>query len=57
MQHLLQTMNAALDLYLDELHQDLELHTGKAVSISTIWRTLHKAGYTMKKVRWQYFVV
>ena len=49
-QHLLRTLEASPDLYLDELRQDLEFHTGKSASISTIWRTLHRAGYTMKKV-------
>ncbi|KAF8466781.1 hypothetical protein DFH94DRAFT_619425, partial [Russula ochroleuca] len=38
------------DLYLDELCQDLELHNWKSVSISTIWRMLQKAGYTIKKL-------
>jgi transposase len=50
-QHLRRTMESTPDLYLDELRQDLELHNGKSVSTSTIWRTLRKAGYTMKKVR------
>jgi epoxyqueuosine reductase QueG len=49
-QHLCRTLESTPDLYLDELCQDLELHNGKSVSISTIWRTLRKAGYTMKKV-------
>ena len=49
-QHLLRTLEASPDLYLDELRQDLEFHTGKSASISTIWRTLRRAGYTMKKV-------
>jgi transposase len=49
-QHLFQTLEATPDLFLDELCQDLELQTGKSVSISTIWRTLRRAGYTMKKV-------
>jgi transposase len=50
-QHLLRTMNESPDLYLDELCQDLELHTGKSVSVPTIWRTLQRAGYSKKKVR------
>ena len=50
MQHLLRTLEATPDLFLDELCQDLELQTGKSVSASTIWRTLRRAGYTMKKV-------
>jgi hypothetical protein len=39
------------DLYLDEMRLELEATFGKPVSISTIWRTLSAAGYTMKKVR------
>jgi hypothetical protein len=39
------------DLYLDEMRLELEATFGKPVSISTIWRTLTAAGYTMKKVR------
>ena len=50
-QHLCRTLESTPDLYLDELRQDLELHNGKSVSISTIWRTLRNAVYTMKKVR------
>jgi transposase len=50
-QHLFRTLQTSPDLYLDELRQDVELQTGKSVSISTIWRTLNRAGYTMKKVR------
>ena len=49
-QHLQRTLESAPDLYLDELRQDLEMHNGKSVSVSTIWKTLRKAGYTMKKV-------
>jgi transposase len=49
-QHLRKTLDSKPDLYLDELRQDLELHNGKSVSVSTIWRTLRNAGFTMKKV-------
>ena len=50
-QHLHQTMESTPDLYHDKLRQDLELHNGKSISTSTIWRMLRNAGYTMKKVR------
>ena len=43
-------MNETPDLYLDELHMDLQLQQGKSVSTSTVWRALRKAGFTMKKV-------
>ena len=51
MQHLLRTLEATPDLFLDELCQDLELQTGKSVSASTIWRTLRRAGYTVNSER------
>ncbi|KAF8812198.1 hypothetical protein BYT27DRAFT_7018858, partial [Phlegmacium glaucopus] len=38
------------DLYLDELRLELQERHGVSVSISTIWRTLRKGGYTMKKL-------
>ena len=50
-QHLLNRVLDSPDIYLDELRQDLELTRGKSVSISTIYRTLTKAGLTRKKVR------
>lgn len=39
------------DLYLDELWLELQETAGVDVSISTIWRTLVKGGYSMKKVK------
>ncbi len=44
------TLNQRPDLYLDELRQDLLDTCGVSVSIPTIWRTLVKGGYSMKKV-------
>ena len=44
-------MDNAPDTYLDELQAELELHCGRNVSRSSIWRMLHGAGFTMKKVR------
>ena len=43
-------LNNAPDLYLDELRLELEQVCGVAVSLQTIWRTLIKSGYTIKKV-------
>jgi hypothetical protein len=39
------------DLYLDELRWELQEVCGVSVSVSTIWRTLIKGGYSMKKVK------
>jgi Transposase len=39
------------DIYLDELRLELQEVCGVSVSLSTIWRTLVKSGYSMKKVR------
>jgi transposase len=48
-QYLHTTLNKTPDLYLDELRLELEQMCGVSVSMSTIWRTLVKSGYTMKK--------
>ena len=48
--HLFNTLNSTPDLYLDELWLELQEKFGVLVSLSTIWRTLRKGGYTMKKV-------
>jgi len=45
------TLNNMPDLYLDELRLELQETCGVSVSIPTVWRTLVKGGYTMKKVR------
>jgi hypothetical protein len=38
------------DVYLEELKQEMLDTCGISVPISTIWKTLTKGGYTMKKV-------
>ncbi|KAF8549307.1 hypothetical protein OG21DRAFT_1421531, partial [Imleria badia] len=50
LQFLLGTIEKAPDLYLDELQEMLAVLTGIQVSHSTVWRTLHRKGFTMKKV-------
>ncbi|KAF9220151.1 hypothetical protein BS17DRAFT_715510, partial [Gyrodon lividus] len=47
---LLGTIQKAPDLYLDELKEMLAVSCGVDVSHMTVWRTLHQAGFTMKKV-------
>jgi hypothetical protein len=37
-------------MYLDELRDDLEYTCGVRTSLSTIWRTLKRSGFTRKKV-------
>ncbi|CAB4384814.1 unnamed protein product [Rhizophagus irregularis] len=39
-----------IDWYLDELVGELELQTGKLVSISTLWRSLVYCGISRKKL-------
>ncbi|CAB5370651.1 unnamed protein product [Rhizophagus irregularis] len=39
-----------VDWYLYELQSEMELWMGKSLSISTLWRALHRLGYTHKKV-------
>jgi hypothetical protein len=51
LQFLLGTIEKAPDLYLDELQEMLVALCGWTVSKSTIWRTLRKTGFTMKKVK------
>ncbi|KIK81945.1 hypothetical protein PAXRUDRAFT_47136, partial [Paxillus rubicundulus Ve08.2h10] len=46
---LLGTITKMLDLYLDELPEMLAVSCGCTVSCATIWHTLHRAGFTMKK--------
>ena len=48
MQSLLDRPNA----YLDELQLELQAHTGVHVSLSTIYRTLQRLGFTRKKLRY-----
>ncbi|KAI5981113.1 hypothetical protein EDD15DRAFT_2184676 [Pisolithus albus] len=47
---LLGTVQNSPDLYLDELQQMLEASCGIYVSRATVWRTLCRGGFTMKKV-------
>jgi hypothetical protein len=42
-----------VDWYLDELVGELELQTGKQVSIPTLWRSLVYCGISRKKVNFQ----
>ncbi|KIJ08893.1 hypothetical protein PAXINDRAFT_88229 [Paxillus involutus ATCC 200175] len=51
LQFLLGTIEKAPDLYLDELQEMLAASCGRTVSKSTIWHTLRKTGFTMKKVK------
>jgi transposase len=39
-----------VDWYLHELQSEMELWMRRNLSISTLWRTLHRLGYTHKKV-------
>ena len=48
--HLFDTLSCMPDLYLHELRLELQQTSGVDVSISTIWRTLVKGGFSMKKV-------
>ena len=50
LQHLFKTLHSTADVYLDELRLELEEKHGVSVAMSTIWRTLVKGGYSMKKV-------
>ncbi|KIK22959.1 hypothetical protein PISMIDRAFT_44283, partial [Pisolithus microcarpus 441] len=49
-QFLLGTIQKAPGLYLDELQEMLVQSCGVEVSHTTIWRSLQRAGFTMKKV-------
>jgi hypothetical protein len=40
-----------MDWYLEELASEMEVLTGKKVSVPTLWRSLHFCGITRKKVR------
>ncbi|KIK24913.1 hypothetical protein PISMIDRAFT_97690, partial [Pisolithus microcarpus 441] len=45
------------DLYLDELQQMLEASCGVNVSRATVWRTLSRSGFTMKKVSSDSYII
>jgi len=47
---LLGTVQKTPDLYLDELREILAQNCGVHVSLSSVWRTLRSAGFTMKKI-------
>jgi hypothetical protein len=40
-----------VDWYLDELVSEMEVLTGKKVSVPTLWRSLRFCGITRKKVK------
>jgi transposase len=50
LQFLLGTVQKTPDLYLDELREMLQASCGTEVSHTTVWRTLCRYGFTMKKV-------
>ena len=50
LQFLLGTIQKAPDLYLDELQEVLATTAGVEVSRSTVWCTLRRVGFTMKKI-------
>ncbi|KAJ7824658.1 hypothetical protein B0H13DRAFT_1551573, partial [Mycena leptocephala] len=43
-------VDRSCDTYLDELQESLGAICGAEVSLSTIWRTLRRKGYRMKKI-------
>ncbi|KAF8835701.1 hypothetical protein BDN67DRAFT_1015314 [Paxillus ammoniavirescens] len=47
---LLGTIKQTPDLYLDELQEMLSVSCNVNISCSTIWRTLRRSGFTMKKM-------
>ncbi|KDR78495.1 hypothetical protein GALMADRAFT_49920, partial [Galerina marginata CBS 339.88] len=44
-------VNSTCDVFLDELQESLSAICGADTHVSTIWRTLKRCGYRMKKVR------
>lgn len=49
-QYLISLIRHTLDIYLSELRHLLEVERGVSVHVSTISRTLHCVGYSMKNV-------
>jgi hypothetical protein len=47
---LLRAVRSTPDAYLDELQDMLAASCGRSVSRATVWRVLHRAGFTLKKV-------
>lgn len=43
-------LSRSCDMYLDELRDEISKARGKHPSLSTIWRTLHRTGYSRKKI-------
>ncbi len=39
-----------VDYYIDEYVEEMQIQTGKRVSVSTLWRSLAYCGITRKKV-------
>lgn len=50
-QYLIDRVGCNPDTYLDELRIGLSEVCDKDVSISTVWRTLQRCGFRLKKVR------
>jgi hypothetical protein len=44
-------VNEHVDYYLDEYIEEMQVRTGKCVSIPTLWRSLAYCGITRKKVQ------
>jgi hypothetical protein len=45
-----EAVTKSCDLYLEDLQEFIQLYQGKDMSTATVWRTLDRAGFTMKKV-------
>ena len=43
-------LNEKVDWYIWELQDEMELWLGRAIGYTTIWRALHRLGYTHKQV-------
>jgi hypothetical protein len=44
-------VNENVDYYLDEYIEEMQVRTGKRVSVPTLWRSLAYCGITRKKVK------
>jgi hypothetical protein len=44
-------VNENVDYYLDEYIKEMQVRTGKRVSVPTLWRSLAYCGITHKKVK------
>jgi hypothetical protein len=45
-----EAVTKSCDPYLEDLQEFIQLYRGKDMSTATVWRTLDRAGFTMKKV-------